>query len=152
MKNNKIVFWILLVLVTGIWGGVIIRIVGYEHAKDFDEQRAPVSTPLEQGGKQERYIYMENIRDPFYFPQGMQQSDSLSHKVKPQKPVWTAPPFKLTGIVLTGRRKTVTLEGTNGSVFFLQKGDTLKGMKIMDIDGQSVTYLYQKKKEKWVLQ
>ena len=152
MKNNKIIFWILILLATGIWGTVTVRIIDYAYAIDASEVNSSIPHGTIPAEVEQCYIYQENIRDPFHFARVAHRKDSLSANTNLLKPAHISPPFRIIGIVVTGNRKIVTVEGTNGSVHFLRTGDTLAGMKIVNIHGQSVTYLYEERREKWVLQ
>jgi hypothetical protein len=96
------------------------------------------------------YVYENDFRDPFHFI-APHRSDSLKKAIA-KKPPWSPPPFKLTGILTAGKKHTAMIEGSNGAVFFLHEKDTLSGLKILRIDGQAVTYFYQKKKNDWILE
>ncbi|MBI1806235.1 MAG: hypothetical protein HYR76_04185 [Ignavibacteria bacterium] len=152
MKTNKIVFWLLVILVVGTWGAVTYRIVEYSNNRDTEISHETILEDPKGVSKEEKYSYEEDIRDPFHFVKPVRRDSLVRNVAARPKPVWSPPPFKLTGILVTKKAKTATLEGQNGSVFFLHKGDTLSGMKVVDIQEQVVTYYYQKKKDKWVLQ
>jgi len=150
MRNNKIISRLLIVLVIGIWGTVLVRVTNYSDPEGPDATKSQSVATSKEQGDEKGYIYVDDVRDPFYVARPARK-DSLLKKAAFAKPAWTPPPFKLTGIMVTEKKKTATVEGSGGSVFFLQKGDTLAGMKIMKIDRDSVTYYYHKKKDKWVL-
>jgi hypothetical protein len=153
MRHNKLTFVILSIAVIGIWGVIIARLSAYSDREDKAGLAATTTTEETlQSGSGPLYTYVSDVRDPFHELKPVLRPNHVRKSTAPPTPAWSPPPFKLTGILVTGRKKTVTLEGPDGAVFFLEKGDTLRGVRIMDIKAQEVTYLFQKKKDKWLLQ
>ena len=151
MKNKKVT-WALTVLVIAIWGAIAYQVYASMAGAD-EEAQVRLSVPGSETGEQANdYVYLADVRDPFRFVVAARKDTAKKTAAAAQKPVWTPPPMKLTGILRTGKRKTVMLEGNDGSVFFLHEGDTLKGIKLLKIGDLAVSYLYQKKKDEWVMQ
>jgi hypothetical protein len=150
VKNNKILFWFLLVAVVGVWGTIAYQIVvsmnsGGEENKKLTNEYQSESLP-----KVDKYVYNDGVRDPFVFVRSVHKDTTRKFIPKP-KIVWTPPPLKLTGIIIAGKKKTLSIEDQNGSVFFLHEGDTLSGVKILKIKDKIVSYLFMKQKSEWVL-
>jgi hypothetical protein len=149
VKNSRKLTWVLLILALGIWGIIGFKI--YDSTSTTEEFDLAMKVPRDIAGKREidRYIYVNDVRDPFRYTEPFRKD--TTRKSEAQKPAWMPPPLKLTGILLANKQRTAMLEGNNGSVFFVHEGDTLSGTRVLKISGNSVTYLYQKKKTEWVL-
>ena len=149
MKTNKKLFWVLVILVLGIWGAIAYQVFVAVTESDtdlaLDAPRAMERTQDVAG-----YVYKDDVRDPFHFgaPVG---SGSKKNVNSPPPPVWSPPPFRLTGILMTKKKKTAMLEATDGAVYFLREGDTLQGVKVLKIQPHTVRYSYQKMNALWEL-
>jgi hypothetical protein len=56
---------------------------------------------------------------------------------------WREPPFKLVRIMQKDKLTTAVLQRDDGATFFVRKGDTLAGAKILSLDQQIVEYAYR---------
>ena len=152
MRNNNKFTWMLIVLVVGLWSTIAFRI--YDATTSYTIKDAAVQSSPEFSKTQDlrSYTYVANVRDPFLFV-SRTRKDTLSKIIATrQRPHWLPPPMTLTGILLTGKKKTATVEGPDGVVFFLHEGDTLSEVKVLKIRSQSVTYYYHKKKAGLVIE
>ena len=150
MRTNKKITWLLAILVIFIWGTVGYRLLD---SIDADDSKNVVGhNPPTPAANQSltNYVYRNDVRDPFRIIMPS-RSDSIKTRREIPKRAWVPPPIKLAGILQGKKKRTAMLEGTNGSVFFLQEGDTLGGVKILRIKDQTVTYLFLKEKKDWVL-
>jgi hypothetical protein len=151
MKNKRLQKFLVL-LVVAIWGMVALRVYGTVALGESDE-RKPETSGAGTHKKRPAFLYKADVRDPFYFPASTPRGDSFHASRMIPKPVWKPPPLKLTGILQNkARKKTVILENTAGTVFFLSEGDTLSGTKILKIGSNEVSYLFQKQKSQWILE
>ena len=66
--------------------------------------------------------------------------------------IWNPPPFRLKGIIEAKSGKMAILEDVSGETFFLQRGDTLNGVRILAIESNRVQYEFVKKKSDWLLE
>lgn len=150
MKNKK-VMWSLVVLVVLIWGTIAYQLYAAMSVTDDGVSVLTSPTVLKPPDQMTRYVYLSDVRDPFKYaiPAKRDTSRKAAHGVK--APAWIPPPMKLTGVMAAGKRKTAILEGNDGLVFFLHEGDTLRGVKLLRISNQAVSYVYRKKKDEWVL-
>jgi hypothetical protein len=148
-RTSKKLTWILSILVLTIWGTIAFNIVDSMSGEENASVAFTVHAGKPLSDSLQTYTFTSEIRDPFHYVMPHHLDSSKKSLVK--KPIWNPPPFKLTGIVTTGKKHTAMIEGLNGAVYFLQEQDTLSGMKILRIRDQAVTYSYQKKKTDWIL-
>ena len=149
MKNRKIT-WILLVLVAAIWGTIAYQLYASITERDADVAAPSVGSQTTDKDVSIAYVYLKDVRDPFRY--GSIEGDSTKRQGHTaQKTVWVPPPVKLTGILAAGKRKTAMLQTNDGAVHFLRVGDTLRGVRVLKISGNSVGYQYQKKNDEWSL-
>jgi hypothetical protein len=150
MKNNKNIIWFLSIVLFSVWGAIGYQIV----AGIFQSNDVATLINNEPGKKikSTKYQYSAEVRDPFRFfiPS---KRDPIKHIItKPVLPVWVPPLFRLTGILVNKNKRTALVEGSDGSVLFLQPGDTISGVQIMKISEKVVIYTYQKKIGDWRIQ
>jgi Tfp pilus assembly protein PilP len=147
MKNKKLT-WVLVALVAGIWGTIAYQL--YTSMAEDDRDNSPSVSPMQLSSNPVPFVYASDVRDPFRYVVARRDT---TKKVSPTTPtkVWTPPALKLSGILLTGKRRTAMLEGTDGAVFFVHEGDTLRGVKLLKISDQTVGYVYQSKKDEWTI-
>src|SRR5512140_927345 len=151
MKNKRLQKFLLLSVVA-IWGMVALRVYGTVTSGESEETKSEARGALHHN-KRPAFIYKADVRDPFYFPPSAPHRDSIHALSLTPKPVWMPPPLKLTGILQNkARKKTVIVENTAGTIFFLSEGDTLSGAKILKIGTSEVSYLFQKQKSQWILE
>lgn len=151
MKHSKKITLLLTLLVLGTWGTIGYRIHASLRAGDARDDAVRTVPESDIAFAKRRYVYSEVARDPFRYVVP-KKIDTLKGRVSPKPRIaWTPPPFRLTGIMSTKKRKTITLEGPGGAVYFLGERDTLCGVKVLKIDEHGVTYRYQAKKGEWTL-
>jgi hypothetical protein len=150
MKNSKALMRILIPLVLLVWGIIAYRI--YDSLGGDAEGatvRSVVSDSTDHGTS--RFVFSSDVRDPFSFAPPRLNRNAEGGIKAVHEQVWLPPPLKLTGIINQQKRKSAVLEQLDGSVYFMHEGDTLHGVKILNISTQGVAYLYQKKKSQWEL-
>jgi type II secretory pathway component PulC len=149
MKHSKKLTRSLVGVVFVVWGAVAFRV--YESVRSDDALTGMVQAQANTSKETGKYVYINDVRDPFRYVSPVRKDSS--HKRIPAVPAvaWTPPPFKLTGIMVTKKKRTITVEGSGGNVFFLCEGDTLSGMKVLKIGENAVSYKYQKKNGEWIL-
>jgi hypothetical protein len=144
-QHRKILNWVLGALLLCVWGGVGYQILS-THSGDESDSLADKGLLNNSDGKLKTFHYAANVKDPFQFFVPV----AIHHEVPkkpPEKLVPVAPklpqfPFRLLGIVNNDRRQTAILESQDGTVSFLGKGDTLQGMKVLDIQQNVVRYVF----------
>jgi hypothetical protein len=139
-KQQKILNWALGVLLLCVWGGVGYQIIHSAHSGDEFDSSMNGGLSKKNGPKIKIFQYTADIKDPFQFLVPVIHHGTK--KDKPVKPVQIAPPkfpLRLLGIVNNNRRQTAIMESVDGTVSFLGKGDTLQGVKILEI-GQNVVH------------
>lgn len=97
-----------------------------------------------------RIEFREDVRDPFDFRTEVQRK-SVAKKDTAVNAAWLDPPFKLVGIMQKDKLTTAVLQRDDGVTFFVRKGDTLGGVKILNLDRQTVEYVYRSQKKSWKL-
>jgi hypothetical protein len=136
-----------------VWGIIMYRIMGTMFGNsDGEIQQTERAKP--QSAKAAKYVYTDDVRDPFaFFPVARQSAAQPDKKNIPAaQPAAILPPFKLTGIVVgTTSKRTAILERNDGSVYFVGEGDMLDGLIITSIRKESVEYFFNKKKYVWQL-
>jgi hypothetical protein len=150
MKNKKMT-WSLVLLVVGIWGSIAYQLYASISLTDED---GSVSSGLPSEQRQEpasTFVYLRDVRDPFRYTTIARVNTARGSSHQTSRQVWVPPAVKLSGILTTGKRKIAMLEGSDGTVFFLGEGDTLRGVNLLKIKDQVVSYVYQKKKDEWSL-
>jgi hypothetical protein len=150
MKNRRMTWWLVL-LVVGIWGTIAYQLYASISSADEDGSGSSGLPRMQRQEAAAVFVYSRDVRDPFRYTTivRMDTTRRSSYQTIPQ--VWVPPTVKLSGILTTGKRKTAMLERNDGVVFFLHEGDTLRGVKLLKIKAQGVSYVYQKKKDEWGL-
>jgi hypothetical protein len=149
VKHNKKLTFFLALLVVGIWGTIVYRFVAAVSDSDSGEViLSGQESSVHLAKASERFIYKDDVRDPFQFrpPPPKQRAAS---KDSSTKPIWTEPPFKLVGIMQKERVTTAVLQRSDGATFFVQKGDTLAGLKILSVTDTLVQYRYANQHRSW---
>lgn len=142
-----------MLLLMGVWGSIAYQLFGDSNSTEAEANSEGALDRLSTQAAQTKYDYVANVRDPFSLFVPTKKKEILKQAITPpQTPVWTPPPFKLTGIVVNKRKRTAMLESSDGSVYFLKEGDSLGGLKIRNIDQNAVTYLYLNEKRSWTLE
>ena len=149
MKNSKIFTWLLACALVGVWGTIAYQVLD---AIATDEMSAMEPQGAETEGLEKEtppYVYRDDVRDPFDHRRSAHaQPTGIDSKLGEQPPV---PPYRLTGIMVRHRKKITVLESHDGSVFFLGEGDTLAGLKVLNIGDEVVSYSYKNKRQSWQL-
>ena len=149
MKNNKKILWILGSVLFAIWGTVLIQIISVLYGNNGEESEMRKVTGANHS-QTRLFQYQKNVPDPFQFYL-QRENEAISKKVNKAhiEPVWSPPPYRLSGIIINDKKGTVLLEATNGSVFFLEEGDTLAGILIKKIGIKKAAYRYSGKMGEW---
>ena len=136
--QRRLFFYALLAVLIGIWGRVIYSVyekmeAGVDAAAGPDSI-AGGSRQLSPAMETERLPYEAGFRDPFmpaaalfYKPRPVSSRTSLS--VKPEPAIAEPPPLILQGITGT----TATLNGSENEVYFVRPGDSVDGVKILEV-------------------
>jgi hypothetical protein len=144
--NNKTITIFLTLLLLGIWGAIVYQLFiagnsgGSASGLEEVNSKAGKNIPV-------KYEYIANVRDPFGLIVPAKKK-TIPQKIV-QAPLWTPPPFKLTGIVLNDKKRTAMLESNDGSIYFLKEGDSLGSLKIQSIHQSMVAYSYLNGKGIW---
>lgn len=140
---------VLLILLFGIWGAVAWQVVDAVSRMDASPERASARTLPE---KRPPYVYKADVPDPFTGRAARADITAPSLRKKPKPLPWMPPPLALTGILTQKKKATAVLQASDGTTFFLGRGDTLRGVRILRIDPKTVSYSYSGKKAEWVLE
>ena len=151
MKNSKTLTKFLFVVLIVIWGAILYQIASAIIQSGDEKDDTSLTLDQNRAKEQNYYKYSEEVRDPFEYHKAEKKTEIKKPVIHPPKPIWTPPPFKLAGIVVNEKKRTALLEGQNGSVSFLQEGDTLSGVKILKIKEKVVMYFYKTQKDEWAL-
>ncbi|RPI03034.1 MAG: hypothetical protein EHM64_12980 [Ignavibacteriae bacterium] len=152
MKTNKHILRVLGVALLIVWGLIVYEIISAIYFSGNEEIGNTDILIKSKTKSAEQFQYVENIRDPFrYFPV---KTDTNKHHNSPQPiaQIWNPPPFRLKGIIDARSGKMAILEDGSGETYFLQRGDTLQGVRILAIESSRVQYEFGKKKSDWRLE
>jgi hypothetical protein len=152
MKTNKHILRLLVVVLFIVWGLIVYEIITAIYFGGDNETGSADNLIKNKNKSAEQFVYNDNIRDPFQYRSS--NTDTTKHSIKP-KPipvVWNPPPFHLKGIIDAKSGKMAVLEDASGETFFLQRGDTLHGVRILVIEPSRVQYVFDKKKSDWLLE
>ncbi len=150
-KGTRYLTWLLAVLLAAVWGEIGYRLLNRE-----GPQHASTLEPAVRGTRYaDRGIdgdtFTGGVRDPFAYhvPAGRRPATSA---VAP-RPIhaWSPPPVSLEGIVLGAGKRTAVLTDASGHTYFLTKGDTLDGIRVVGVSDRKVTYRYDRKDTSWVV-
>jgi Tfp pilus assembly protein PilP len=142
--------WVLAVVVTVIWGAVIYRIVDAVSQGDTGDAAIQETTKVVSSKETHHIDFSENVKDPFEFRSEVHKK-VIVQKDTTAKVAWTEPPFKLVGIMQKNDLTTAVLQRDDGVTFFVRKGDTLAGLKVLTLDQQTLEYMYRNQKNSWKL-
>ena len=150
MKNNRTITFILIVALTSIWGIIFYKIIFGVNAGESAE----IQTEFARwnNSQSHHYEYKEDVRDPFQLvTPGLKKNIIklvIANLTRTETP-WLPPPFRLNGIVLNQKKKVAALEGNDGSMYFISEGDSINGLKIVQISEKRVEYQYSNKVNYW---
>jgi hypothetical protein len=135
-----------------VWGLVVYEVISAIYFSGNDEMSSTGNLIQKKDKSAEQFQYSENVRDPFLYYAS--KTDTNKHGILPKSiaQVWNPPPFNLKGIIDARSGKMVILEDRSGETFFLQRGDTLHGVRILAIESNHVQYEFGKKKSDWRLE
>ncbi len=139
----------LMILLLMIWGAVAYQVVDAVSRMDSPPEPASACAIPE---KRPPFIYKADVPDPFTGRQANADSTVRIIRKKPKPLPWMPPPLALTGILTQKKKATAVLQSSDGTTFFLGRGDTLRGVRILRIDPRVVLYSYSGKKGQWVLE
>lgn len=145
-RNNKILVWVLGLVLAGIWGEVGYRLILGGGSNDEDSQQKSSSLSVQINKTGTSYDFDTDVRDPFSYRPEVQ---SVKKVVKPSAQIWVPPPLRLKGVIMRGSKRTAIVEGFDGRTFFESPGDTLYGVKILAVSNEQVKYRYEKKDTSW---
>jgi hypothetical protein len=152
MKTNKHILRLLGVVLLIVWGLVVYQVI-YTIYFAGEEENGSANNQIKNKDKSaEQFEYSENVRDPFRYYAPKTSTIKHSATPKPIAVVWNPPPFSLKGIIDAQSGKMAILEDVSGETFFLQRGDTLHGVRILAIESSRVQYMFEKKKADWRLE
>ena len=151
MKPNKHILRLLVIVLLIVWGLVVYEIISAIYFGGNEETINADNLIKNKNKSTERFRYDENVRDPFRYYALKTDTAKRVSTPKPITPVWNPPPFHLKGIIDAKSGKMVILEDGSGETFFLQRGDTLHGVRILAIESNRVQYEFEKKKSDWHL-
>jgi hypothetical protein len=140
---------VLMILLLMIWGAVAWQVV--DAVSRMDASPESVSVP-ELPEKRPPYVYRADVPDPFTGRKVRADSSLGRTGKKPKSLRWMPPPLALTGILTQKKKATAVLQASDGTTFFLGRGDTLHGVRILRIEPKMVSYSYGGKKAQWVLE
>jgi hypothetical protein len=152
MKTNKHILRLLVGALLIVWGLIVYEVISaiyFGGDKEIDSADRLIKNKDKSA---EQFRYSENVRDPFRYYAS--KTDTLKRAMahKPIAVVWNPPPFHLKGIIDARSGKMAILEDVSGETFFLQRGDTLQGVRILAIESNRVQYVFEKKKSDWRLE
>ncbi len=147
---NKLLTWILVLVVLGIWGSIVYQLV-VDTGAGKGTQATDESSPSIVSGMN-TYRYTADVRDPFQPLALTQKEVPVKRVVSAPPPLWVPPPFKLTGIIENRAKKTAVVEGSNGETYFLVEGDSVGGVKIVAIEKEKVAYRYANQEKEWMIE
>jgi hypothetical protein len=151
MKTNKNILRLLMGVLLIVWGLIVYQIISAVYFGG-DGETSNVDNLIRNSNKNaEQFVYAESVRDPFQY---RSTKIDTTKRIKPKQaaPIWNPPPFNLKGIIDAQSGKMAILEDASGETFFLQRGDTLRGVRILKIESKSVQYYFEKKKSDWQLE
>jgi hypothetical protein len=152
MKTNKHILRLLVGALLIVWGLIVYKVITaiyFGGDKEIDSADRLIKNKDKSA---EQFRYSENVRDPFQYRSSKTDTTKHVNAHKPIAPVWNPPPFHLKGIIDAQSGKMAILEDVSGETFFLQRGDTLHGVRILAIESKRVQYVFEKKKSDWRLE
>jgi hypothetical protein len=135
-----------------VWGLIVYEVISaiyFGGDKEIGSADRLIKNKDKSG---EQFMYNENVRDPFQYRSSKTDTMKRANRPKPIAVVWNPPPFRLKGIIDARSGKMAILEDVSGETFFLQRGDTLHGVRILAIESNHVLYEFEKKKSNWRLE
>jgi hypothetical protein len=149
--NNKAITSFLIFLLIGVWGAIVYQLFIAGSSQESGDALREVSGKTGITKTPIKYEYITNVRDPFGLVVPLKKKLISKKVAAPPLPVWTPPPFKLTGIVVNDRKRTAMLESNDGAIYFLREGDSLGQLKMLMIKKNMVAYQYVNEKHFWNL-
>ena len=149
LKNNKVLIWILVVMLAGVWGEVGYQLImgGNSTGEDMTRSSTSISNQTSKTGA--TYSFIADVRDPFTY---REPAEAVAKKVvKSALQIWVPPPLRLEGVIIKAGKRTAIVESSDGKTFFISPGDTLYGVNILAVDNEKVAYHYGKKDTGWVV-
>jgi hypothetical protein len=144
-KPNKPVMIVLGLTLVGVWGAIGFQIFAAMNVSPEQEERVRLIKP----GRDSVYVYVADSRDPFFSPPP--KPKPIGKAIVPEIP-WTPPKLKLTGVLSSGHQLSAVLEDSTGNISLLSPGETLNGVKILNVSARKVLYSYMKRNNEWILE
>jgi hypothetical protein len=154
MTSKRLISTLLIVMLAGVWGTIIYRVVGGASSADTMSDRVVQDGASASAGPA-RYVYADDVKDPFLVVSPAPRKsarDSLADGKKKEIVAILPPPYKLNGILTNTKRKVAIVESVDGSIFFLSEKDTMAGITIVKIDSKKVAYVYHAQQMLWQLE
>jgi hypothetical protein len=145
-KSNKILVWVLGLVLAGIWGEVGYRLIWGEGSDDASQQES-ANVLAKTNRMEEAYSFDPNVRDPFSYHN--EETEPVKKIVRPAIKIWLPPQLKLKGVISRGKKRTAVIEAPDGTTYFMAPGDTLYGVTILAVSNELVKYRYEKKDTGW---
>jgi hypothetical protein len=144
-RPHKGVIIPLALLLAGVWGAIGFRIFAAINASP--EANEPLPVRMDRAADS-LYVYRIETRDPFFEP----PRPKPVPKTKAAEIPWAPPKLKLTGVLASGRRLSAVLEDSTGNILLVCPGESLCGVKILDVSPRKVCYSYMKRNSEWKLE
>lgn len=149
-RNSKLLTKILGVLVVAVWGEIAFQFLVKKKEPNTIGLSAAAMIAAKPGSPFKKFVFRNDIRDPFaYF------HPAIHARKKKFVPlivhVWTPPPVSLEGIMIGRGKKTAILSDRKGRIYFMSRGDTLDGLRVIGVRKNEVAYSYQKKDSSWTV-
>ena len=152
MKNKKLTY-ILIPIAIIVWGGIILRIVGFNNSDpETNTTRTNEMEPDTMVFNKNEFELIANYRDPFLgkFIRGTHQiavkktkkpKKSIPKKIIKTPLVW--PHIDYDGSIRS-ENKVIAVLKINAKKHLLEQGEEFSGLKIKQVYPDSVTIVYKK--------
>jgi len=151
MKTNKNILRLLVGVLLIVWGLIVYQVISAVYFSGDNEVTNTDKLIKNKDRTAGQFVYDDKVRDPFQY-RSTKIDTTKRARSKQAAPVWNPPPFNLKGIIEAKAGKMAILEDASGETHFLQRGDTLRGMRILKIESKRVQYIFEKKKSDWLLE
>jgi len=148
-RNNKILLWVLGMILAAIWGEVGYRLIWGEGTADEGSASESIINSPRANKANSKYSFIADVRDPFSYRD--ENVDASRKSVKPAARIWVPPPLRLEGVIIKHGKRTAIIESSDGKTFFKSPGDTLYGVKLLSVESERVRFRYEKKDTSWVV-
>lgn len=150
-KNTKFLTTLLAVLLVAIWGEIAYQLFMHGNASPATGAALSVTRADRPAGHRVHFVFKNDVRDPFTYAHAIVHLRRKPTAIPLKVHLWSPPRVSLEGVILGDGKRTAILSTEKGQTYFLTKGDTLEGLKILKVDDREVEYRYQKKDTSWVV-